>query len=853
MNKNLSLRRLLLLGTSLPFVAAPVFSQVTEAPGATPTAQATSTLTEIVVTAQKREQRIDDVGATIQAATGQQLLDEGVRDPKDLSKIVPGFTYTQSPYSTPVYTLRGIGTYAYNYAVSPAVAIYQDQVPLPYPTMAVATGLDVQRVEVLKGPQGTLFGQSATGGAINYIANKPTDHFEAGADLDYDGFGKSDLEGFVSGPLASTLNARFAVRAIEGGAWQTSVSRPDDHLGNQNNLMGRLTLDWQPISELKISFTTTDDWDRSDNQAAQKVLDYLNVYGTQAQASAGKNPYAVVNPTLYNQFTNPTSPGYQANFTKSQSTLVRRYLAGEAHAAAMLGAPSPGTNESQAEWSPTFRPTRDDKLFNEAIRADYKLSDEAKITSITSYDLQSIHSLVANSGTVADVSNLEINADVHYVSEELRASLDTSRFHGIVGVSYDHTSESDVLLFNIYDSPNNTVLPGLRYPLVNQATEQTVDNYGVFAHGEYEVIDNLNIRAGVRGNESDRTGSVCASDTSAGQQLSKTFGNSTYVPGFGYYDLQTIFKVSPANHVVIQPGQCVTLNSTTFAPSLTPTPVELHEHNVPWELGINYKLDQGTLLYADVSKGYKAGIISGNAVATTAAIHPAKQESLLAYEAGLKAPAFGHRIQFNASGFFYNYKDKQLTTNLSDPIFGSLSELVNVPQSQVYGAEIQLIARPLADLTLTTSGTYLHSEVTGHFTQFDGLPVYNSAEFKGDFKGSPLPYTPQYSANFDVGYEHPVMEETNAFLGGNVSYASATNATFHTSTLLATDFGVPAYTMLDLRAGLSARSGAWRAGIYCRNCTNAFQVLTNYADGDLLYRYTGRPREIGATVSIRTR
>jgi hypothetical protein len=97
------------------------------------------------------------------------------------------------------------------------------------------------------------------------------------------------------------------------------------------------------------------------------------------------------------------------------------------------------------------------------------------------------------------------------------------------------------------------------------------------------------------------------------------------------------------------------------------------------------------------------------------------------------------------------------------------------------------------------------------------------------------------------------MEETNAFLGGNVSYASATNATFHTSTLLATDFGVPAYTMLDLRAGLSARSGAWRAGIYCRNCTNAFQVLTNYADGDLLYRYTGRPREIGATVSVRTR
>jgi outer membrane receptor protein involved in Fe transport len=422
----------------------------------------------------------------------------------------------------------------------------------------------------------------------------------------------------------------------------------------------------------------------------------------------------------------------------------------------------------------------------------------------------------------------------------------------MVGASYDHTKESDDLFFTIYDSPFNEVLPGLRYPTVDQVTQQKVDNYGIFTHGEYEVVDNLKIRGGVRFNESDRKGSVCVSDISAGQMLSKTFGNADIVPGFGYYDLQTAFKVPPANHVVIQPGQCVTFDSNTFLPTLTPWPVALNEHNVPWELGVNYKLQQGTLLYTQVSKGYKAGIISGNAVAATAAIHPARQESLLAYEAGLKAPAFEHRVQFNASAFFYDYTDKQVRTNLNDPIFGSLTELVNVPKSQVYGAEAELIARPIEELTLSANGTYVHSEVTGHFNNFDGLPVYNAAQFKGDFKGSPLPYTPQYSANLNASYERPVMGQINAFIGGNINYAGATNATFHSGALLATDFGLPAYTLLGLRAGLAARDDTWRVAIYCRNCTDKLQVLTSYADGNLLYRYTGHPREIGVTISLRT-
>ena len=129
---------------------------------------------DIIVTANKREQSVNDVGLTITAASGEELNQRGIDGPEDLAKLVPGFTFTQSLYSTPVYTLRGIGLYDATFGAAPSVAVYTDQIPRNVPTMSDALELDVERIEVLKGPQGTLFGQSSTGGAVNYILGKPT-------------------------------------------------------------------------------------------------------------------------------------------------------------------------------------------------------------------------------------------------------------------------------------------------------------------------------------------------------------------------------------------------------------------------------------------------------------------------------------------------------------------------------------------------------------------------------------------------------------------------------------------------------------------------------------------------------
>ena len=156
----------------LPTLAA------TGAGGSETQGETISALDEIVVTAQKRQENVQDVGMSIQAESGAKLQKLGITDPSQLQSIVPGFIANPTEYGTTVFTLRGVGFQDASLGGSPTVSVYLDEAPLPFSSLANGASLDLQRVEVLKGPQGTLFGNNATGGAINYIANKPTDHFE---------------------------------------------------------------------------------------------------------------------------------------------------------------------------------------------------------------------------------------------------------------------------------------------------------------------------------------------------------------------------------------------------------------------------------------------------------------------------------------------------------------------------------------------------------------------------------------------------------------------------------------------------------------------------------------------------
>ena len=195
------------------FVSAfsPALAQEAATPAPEPeAARPSGGVEEIIVTAQKREQNLSEVGMSISAMTGDQLAELGVTDASQLDKVVTGFNYSVTYYGTPILTIRGVGFQDTALASGPTVSVYLDEMPLQFAVMTQGAGLDLARVEALKGPQGTLFGQNATGGAINYIANKPSQEFEAGFDVSYGRFNTADITAFVSGPLTESLSARFA-------------------------------------------------------------------------------------------------------------------------------------------------------------------------------------------------------------------------------------------------------------------------------------------------------------------------------------------------------------------------------------------------------------------------------------------------------------------------------------------------------------------------------------------------------------------------------------------------------------------------------------------------------------------
>ena len=140
-------------------------------------------LEEIIVTANKRSESANDVGLAISAVSGDKIAEQKLTSIEDIASAVPGLVFSSSTGNTPIITLRGVGFNESSVGVYPATSIYIDEAPLPFPVMASHTAYDLERVEVLKGPQGILFGQNSTGGAVNFIAAKPTDELSYGGDV----------------------------------------------------------------------------------------------------------------------------------------------------------------------------------------------------------------------------------------------------------------------------------------------------------------------------------------------------------------------------------------------------------------------------------------------------------------------------------------------------------------------------------------------------------------------------------------------------------------------------------------------------------------------------------------------
>ncbi|PAL24237.1 TonB-dependent receptor [Sphingopyxis sp. GW247-27LB] len=748
---------------------------------------------EIVVTAQKREQAVDDVPISITALGGDALRDRGITSTSDLVKAIPGFTVTQTNSLTPVYTLRGVGLSLYDAGVgaAPSVSVYVDEVPLPSPMPVAVSTLDLARVEVLKGPQGTLFGQNATGGAINYVSAKPTDHFAAGGSVTLSRFNKIDASGYVSGPISDTLLARLAFRSVSGGAWQRSVTRPGDKLGDMRELQGKLLLDWQPTEKAHFLFTLRGARDRSDTMAGQFV------------AATPSVPVLAVPELL----TTPAAP----------------------------------RTPRAADWSTGFAQRSNDSYYHVGLRSAFELSDDITLTSLTNYQHVKIDKMVDQDGSAALVLQINPYGYAKTFDQEIRLSGTTDRLTWVVGGNYEHSRISDNLFYapthlsfnGIFSGPPFFIPP---YTQTLSTTEQKVETYAAFGNVEYKLTDNLTAQAGVRYTRAKRSSVSCTSDPGLGETLSQ------FINAYQLSSMATGAKTTP--FVPIAPNACIILAPPPDLSPTGPLHLSLDEDNVAWRVGLSYQADGGTLAYANVSRGYKAGAIIPSGGLLVESYLPTQQESLTAYEIGVKAPLLDNRVQINAAGFYYDYKDKQVPGTVADPVFVALPGLGNVPKSRVYGIEGQFIARPIDGLSLNLAATYLNTKIkSDYFTTViqNGVPAAVNA------RGLELPNTPDFSATADTEYKWGISNDVDAFLGGSMTHVAKTTAAFPANGVATI---LPAYTLFDLRLGFAANDGKWRIQFWGHNITNKYYVLTDTSGIDSRYRFAGMPATYGVTLSF---
>ncbi|WP_269620154.1 TonB-dependent receptor [Zhongshania sp. BJYM1] len=787
---------------------------------------------EVLVTAQKREEGANDIPLAISTYTGEDLFALGVSDTRDLGKLLPGFTYADGGFNTPIYTLRGVGFNENSQTASATVGVYIDEFNLPFPIMTKGSNLDLARVEVLKGPQGTLYGRNTTGGAINYIANKPSDSLTYGGSLGYSSYQTSEANGFISGPLTENVSARLALRTINSReGWQRSRTRHPsseayngntgrnlggeyqqfgyDTLGEVDKQSGRFSLSWQLADNIDVSYHL-DGWrDRSEPQALQVIaIESQNAI----LGAAGLHPEVA---------------DYPVNDKNTQDNRA-------------------------ADWPNNGMEFRlNDSFYSSGVRVGWAVSDNVDAVFLASLGrFESDGSFIPQSGvdTVNTERNVFATTDYYNLEWRLSGNYDDDVFWQF-GVNY---SEDDVaefqrlhhetvsIIFPV-DAPNGDGVAGLD----NRSGfggNQLAKVAAVFVHSEWEFTDNLTLSGGARYTDESRKFNGCGQDVNVADEPGADQDSAgAQDEGVGLataFSALSLLQSPLAGYLpgTAAQGGCFTLDNETRRPGRYFG--ELQEDNVSGRLALDWRFAEDMLGYIALSRGFKSGSFPVINISDSVQFEPVTQEQLDAVEIGGKFTLLNKAMQLNASVFDYRYKDKQLVTNFRDPIFGALPILRNAPKSTVRGAELDIKYTPVEGLYLSVAAAYLDTEVE-ELVSGDS----NGDEF--DFAGKPFNYSPRWEYTLLLDYVLPVFERYELSVGIDYSYSGETNASLEQDER----FFIDDYGVINARLAFAPSVGPWELMLWSRNLGDEYYYNNVTNQLDTIGRYTGMPVTYGISLS----
>ena len=787
--------------------------------GLAASASAERVIEEIIVTAQKRAESANDIGITMNAFTGERLRDLGVDSAEDLALYTPSLTVSDTAATgVPLYTIRGVGFQDYSTAASSTVGLYFDEAAIPYTVMSRGALFDVERVEVLKGPQGDLYGRNTTAGQINFVSNKPTEEFEAGISASYGTYQTFDVEGFVSGSISDAVNGRFAFKSTQSGeGWQKSLTR-NDELGEQDvqAFRGMLNIDLSENAELLLSALYVDD--QSENSAPTAYS------GAEIGIGEFSAPYVALGDYILPTGANfgDTPPWYSTD------------------------------NNEKADWTNSYtspitgrtfdlRPQRDNQLKSYRAKLTWDIGNNMTLTTVTAFDdFQRAESNDWDGGFYNDSSNIN-TTDLEVFSQEVRLAGETENTVWIVGGYYSDDTVDEYYHYFMSDSVYGLgsvtfgVPPFVLAPILELDTkyEQETTSKAVFGHLEWSLTDDWRLTLGARYTEEEREWSGCtfsADDNSLGNFLNTLFGST------------------------VGPGDCGTIdddpNSPTFLFALIGGPNVNDAFHVYTEtintsrwmgkIGVDYSVNDDVLLYATYSTGFKSGGFNGANSNTTRQLNPYKEEILNSLELGVKATLLNGAMQLNAAAFTYDYRDKQ-EQDRAVTFVGNISGLTNISKSEIDGWELEMNWLPTDNFSVDLGIAWLDTNIK----KFNQVDTANSAWpviVYMDGSGQELAQSPEWQYNGTATYEWALNDNFIMSIAGDLSYKDDTQG-------LRTQVYSEDYLILGARVVLMPQDGQWRAMLWSRNVTDEDYFPSAHTGGNGPYvRRMGMPRTVGVTL-----
>ncbi len=661
----------------------------------------------IVVTAQRREQSVQDVSATISAFGGEQLEKLRFDDVNDVANIVPNVDIKKAVAgNNSVITIRGVGLNDFSSNNTGSVAVYVDDVFLSTTASLEFSTFDTERLEVLKGPQGTLYGRNSTGGAVNIISRKPEFDFGGYATLTGGNFGVIQGEAAITGPLSDVVAFRLSGRVNHQGQSFFDNQLTGDDYGDRTafGIRGQLGYESDAFkANLKVQY--------SDDEGPATPYKLFGAQTPQSSVdAAGVAAFLMFPPLAPILATDPSvglggvgafcAPVVAGNVSPTACADLNGFQ--DINSDPRAGTSNfAGGNLSEIE------------TFDATLTMSAEFGD-ATLTSVTGYrtlDRSFGEDIDASPATLFEYLQV---TDVKQFSQELRLNVTKDDFDVVLGgfYSYDKVDHS----FNNFS--DDLFLTRLLI-----AYEQTNDAFAGFVDASYIVSDLITLRGGLR----------------------LTYEKKSYVGGttdtnpFG----TSLLLQDPVTGAFFPGPLAITATDVTFS-----------ETDLSGRAVVEVTPNDDVLLYASFSRGFKSGGVIGDITFANEELVPFRPEVVYAYELGLKTEPTG-TLRFNASAFYYDYKDIQtFVAGTLGPVLG------NADSAKVYGADVEVFWNPIDPFTLNLGLGLLDTELGA---PFNGNKLPNAPSFTFTALASyDVPVSDNLDFNMQVGLKHSSSVERDA-------------------------------------------------------------------------------------------